>query len=163
MQERIDSILERMDFEDKEKALSFLLKCIHPSTDTPKSTYATEENILFKIDTFFIELKKLTNQIPKNNRFILEVDTLNIVLEELGIEIDKEEAFIFYHMKDLGKFRIKDSKLKEQLKQPWAQNKEYAIDDKDYPRALKNLMRANLIDFRRGNMTLKKGIVLSYR
>lgn len=163
MQDVLEAILNKFDIDHHEKLSTVLTKSISVSNDTAKSTYATSDNLLFQIDTFFEQLKRMTNQMPKKTRFPLELNILQATLEELGIEIEKEETFIFYHMKDLGKFRIKDTKLKEQLKSPWSENKEYSLDDNEYPRALKNLMRLDLIEFRRGNMTIKKSIVLRYR
>lgn len=164
MNETIESILKRADFANKEDKLRALLNsCLSVSKDSEKSTYAIHDNVLFKINDFFIGLKKILNSEKKDKAFLLGVDILGIVLDELGYEMDKEDVFIFYHLRDLGKFRLKESKLKDELKVLWRQHKEYQLEDQDFSRSLKYLMRNNLIDYRRGNLWLKLSTVISYK
>jgi len=163
MQEIIKEILERVNFEDKIKVQTFLLRCIQVSSDTFKSTYAIHDNILFKLDTFFKDVHNLVNHVPKNKKLPLGIDTLKIVLEELSLDVDKEEVFILYHLRDLGNFKIRDSKLQTELKSLWGEYKEYAIEDKYFQRSLKHLMRIGLIEYRKGSLRLKKSLVIRYK
>lgn len=163
MQETIQKIVDRAPFENKEKVLSFLNKCIKVSKDSNISTYAIHDNVHFKTYDFFKGLAKLTNDVPKEKRLAIIIDTLNIALSELGIDLDDGEIFIVYHLRDKGKFRMKESKLKDELKGEWGQNKEYALCDLDFSYALKSLMRTGIIEYRKGNLSLKPGFVISYK
>jgi hypothetical protein len=163
MQEVIQAIVDRVQFENKEKVQSFLNTCIKVSKDSNISTYAVHDNVHFKTYDFFKGLNKLTNDITKDKRLAISVDTLSVALEELGIELDPGEVFIVYHLRDQGKFRMKESKLKEQLKGMWGQNKEYALDDGEFSYALKSLMRKGIIEYRKGNLSLKPGFIISYK
>lgn len=163
MQEVIEAILQRVSFEDKDKIKSFLYKCLKVSDDTYRSTYATHDNILFKLDAFFAGLPKIVNHVTKDKKFTLGIETLTIILEELAVEVEKEEVFILFHLKDLGKFSIRDSKLQTELKNVWAQHKEYAVEDQDFMRSIKTLMRLGLIDYRKGNLKNKKSLLVRYK
>jgi hypothetical protein len=163
MQETIENIVEKVSFDKKEKFATFLNRCIMASTDTAKSTYAIHENVLFKTDVFFEGLAKFLNEVTKDKKLPLGVETLAIVFDELGFDLDKEDAFLLYHLRDLGKFKIKDTKLKQELKGLWGQYKEYALDDQDFSHALKALMRIGIIEYRRGNLSLKQQIIISYK
>ncbi|MGK0367349.1 MAG: hypothetical protein ACI9QD_000483 [Thermoproteota archaeon] len=163
MQETIQVITEKVPLARKEKVSSLLKRCIRESKDTSKSTYAIHENILFKIDTFFIELSKVLNDIPKAQRIPLGVETLRIVLEELGVDIIKEEAFILYHLRDLGKFKIRDTKLKQELKIAYNQYKEFTVEESDMPHTIKDLMRMGVIEYRKGLLAISKNLVIRYK
>ena len=163
MQETIQNIIERVNFEKKDNFSRFLYACIKDSHDTAKSTYAIHNNILFKTAVFFEGLAKVSNEVPKEKKLLLGVETLVIVFDELGIEIEKEDAFILFHLRDLGKFKIKDKKLLAQLKGPWGQYKEFALEDADFSHSLKGLRKAGIINYRKGSVSLEQNIVISYK
>ena len=163
MLEVIQTIVDRVPFENKDKVKSFLNSCIKVSKDTNISTYAIHENVHFKTYDFFKGLNKLTNDITKTKRLSMVIDTLSIALEELGIDLDPGELFIVYHLRDQGKFRMKETKLKEQLLGAWGENKEYALCDLDFSYALKALMRIGILEYRKGNLSLKPGFIISYK
>lgn len=163
MQETFDKIIERVNFVNKDKLPRFLDQCIRESTDTSKSTYAIHENVLFMLDAFYIGLQKVMNDVPKSDRLRLGVETLMIIFEELGHEIEKEDAFILYHLRDQGKFRLKESKLRDQLKNAWGEHKEYRLEDQDLSKALKEMMRMGIIDYRKGSLTVKPNVIIRYK
>lgn len=163
MQETIQLIAEKIDLDKKENLVKFLVKSIKVSEDSGKRTTATYDNVLFKLGVFLEGLGKCLNNIPAAKRLTIGVDALVITLEELGFEIDKEDAFIIYHLRDLGKFKIRDAKLKEDLKGAWGEHKDYALTDQEFSRTLKVLMRMGLIDYRKGNLTLKKEMIIRYK
>ncbi len=163
MHETIKIITERVNFEKKDKVSPFLNRCISLSKDTTKRANAIHENVLFKADAFFEGVTRLTNELTKNQKIRKGVETLQIVLEELGFEIEKEDTFILFHLRDLGKFKITDVKLREQLKVHWCQFKEYAIDDHDFSYSIRKLMKMGLIDYRKGRLNLKQNIIITYK
>ncbi len=163
MEEMISAILERSNIENKEKLSLFLSRCIKASPNTARSTYSEHENVLFMTDVFFDELKKITNDVTNEKKFLLGVETLFITLEELGLPVEKQDAFIVYQLKDLGKFKIKDKKLLSDLKGLWGQYKEYTVEESDFMYTIKNLMRMGIVNYRKGNLNLKQSIVISYK
>ena len=154
MQEIIQEITEKSQFTQKDKFAKFLYKCIKISKDY------TGSSVLFKINIFFDSLAKMSNSLPKDQKLLAGVETLSIVFDALGFGIEPEEAFVLYHLRDLGKFKIKESKLKEQLAQPWKQHKEYALNDHDYTLTIKALTRMGLIEHKKGNLNLKLDIII---
>lgn len=164
MQETIDSIVEKTNFSKKQLYSEFLRKCIHESNDSTRSTYAVHENVAFKLDAFFKGFSSFINEFGKDKKYEAGVEALSKICEELGIDMDKEECFILFHLRDLGKFRMKESKLLEELQTLWkSQYKEYAMIDQDFSHALKSLMRKKFIDYRRGNLHLNPTVIIRYR
>lgn len=163
MQDSIEQILERVSFEKKDKLQRILSRSMEISEDSTKRTTALYDNVLFKMEFFLSELEKLLNDVKKVNRFSIGMEILTVILEELGFEFEKEDAFIVYHLRGLGKFKIKDTKLRDQLKGQWGEHKEYILTDQEFSRTLKVLMRMGIIDYRKGNLTLKKEIIVRYK
>ncbi|WP_127716827.1 hypothetical protein [Halobacteriovorax sp. HLS] len=163
MQEIIEEIVEKIDIARKDKLTRLLNDCIKVSKDTQTSTYADHDNVLFKLDLFFPGFEKISNDITKDKRLPIGVQALYTIFWALGLEIDQEEAFILYHLRNQGKFRLKEEKLKKDLKGMWGQHKEFALEDQDFSHALKSMMRMGIIDYRKGNLSLKKGVLITYR
>jgi hypothetical protein len=166
MNEIIQNIMGKVSFETNEYFSSFLTDCIKVSDDSSKSTYAIYENILFKMDAFQEGMSKYTNKvggISKEKKFFLTIECLDVTLNELGLEIEKEDAFIIHHLRNLGKFKIREAKLRDQLNGLWGQYKEYALNDQDFSHTIKSLMRMGIIDYRKGNLSLKKNFIIRYR
>lgn len=163
MQESIKRIVEKVNFEQKPRFSSFLNKCMKISWDSATNVYSSHENVLFITDVFFEGLSKFSNSLPKDVKISRGVETLLIIFEELGFDIEPEEAFIFFHLRDLGKFKIKEDKLKNELKSLWGIHKDHFLDDSDYKGALKNLIRANLIEYRKGTIGMSKEIIIIYK
>lgn len=162
-QETIDNIYNSVGFDKKESFRVFLQKCINVSLDPHKSTYAVHDNMTFRIDEFFKGFTTFINAYGKDKKYKAGVDALSNICKELGIELEDSELFIFFHLRNLGKFRMKESTLKDELKPLWKQYPEYQMDDSDFSYALKNLMRNKFINYRRGNMYLNSSLIIRYR
>ena len=78
-------------------------------------------------------------------------------------DVEKEDSFIIYHLRNLGKFKIREAKLKEELKGLWGEHKDYVLTDQEFARTLKVLMRMGIIEYRKGNLTLKKEMIIRYK
>ena len=157
MREIIQGILEKVELENKETFSKFLYKCIKQSKEHTSVTQ------IFRINLFFAGLEKFANTLPKDKRFLFGVTTLEAILAELGFAIEPEEAFVLYQLRDLGKFKIKDSKLYEQLKAPWGLYKDYALTPQDFTLTIKALRRMALIEYRKGSLNLKENITITYK
>jgi len=164
MQETIDRIVEKLNFKNSDKFGILLSKCIKVSDDSTKSTYAVHDNVIFKMDVLFKGFSPWNNEFGKENKYESGVAALSTIFEELGVEIEKSECFILFHIRDLGKFRMREDKLKAELIPLWKSTyKHYALEGNDFSYAIKNLMRLKLIDYRRGNLHLKPFVLLRYK
>jgi hypothetical protein len=163
MEETIENIVEKVNFSKKQLFGEFLAKCIHVSNDSTKSTYAIHDNMAFLISEFFKGFSSFQNEYGKDKKYLAGVEALMAICEELGVDIDKEECFIMYHLRDLGKFRMKESKLFDELKIEWQRHKEFTLEKVDFSYALKSLMKKKFIDYRRGNLYLNPSVIIRYR
>ncbi len=165
MEEIFENILDKIEFKKQQKFAELLPKCIHISSDSSKSTYAIYENLIFKLDTFFKGFENFQNEFGRDKKYIAACHALGAIFEELGFDIEKEELFILYHIRDLGKFRKREKDLHDELKKLWSNYpyKEFAMDDQDFSHSLKNLMRMKLIDYRRGNLHSKQSVIIRFR
>jgi len=163
MEETIENIVEKVEFSKKELFGEFLAKCIHVSNDSTKSTYAIHDNMAFKVNEFFKGFNSFQNEYGRDKKYLAGVEALMAICEELGVDIDKEECFILYHLRDLGKFRMKETKLYDELQKEWQRHKDFALEKQDFSYALKSLMKKDFITYRRGNLYLNPTIIIRYR
>lgn len=164
MEETLNNIVEKAKFQKKDLFHDLMRKCIHVSNDSTKSTYAIHDNIVFKVETLFKGLTPFINEYGKDKKYEAGVEALSTICEELGLDIDKEECFILFHIRDLGKFRKKESELLDELKPLWkGQYQDFALSDQDFSYALRGLMQKKFIDYRRGNLHLKPSVIIRYR
>lgn len=163
MQETIQDIVEKVSFENKDKFSKFLYTCLKISKDNANTSSTIFYHVQLKVNLFFEGLAKLTNSLPKEKKLLLGVETLKIVFETLGFEMDKEEAFIMFHLRDLGKFKVKDTKLREQLEPLWKQYQDYKLNDQDFSHSIKALRRMGLIEYRKGSLNLRQSIEISHK
>lgn len=163
MEETIENIVEKVNFSKKQLFGEFLARCIHISNDSTKSTYAIHDNMGFRISEFFKGFSSFQNEYGKDKKYLAGVEALMAICEELGVDIDKEECFIMYHLRDLGKFRMKETKLYDELKLVWQKHKEFELDKQDFSYALKSLMKKKFIEYRRGNLYLNPSVIIRYR
>ena len=163
MDEVFENILLKIQFSKKELFLDLLKKCLHISNETTKSTYATHDNVAFKVDTFFAGFPTFINEFGKDKQYESAVEALSVICEEIGLEVEKSECFILYHIRDLGKFKLKEAKLLQELKVLWQQYKHYTIEDGSFTRSLYNLEKFRFIEYRRGCITLNRTVIIRYK
>lgn len=163
MHELLQRIVDRSSIEKKEKFAEYLTKCLKITTDNGNSSHGVHHMVEFKTNLFFESLAKVSNAIPNDKKLLLGVETLKIVLEELGFAVEPEDAFILFHLRALGKFKIKDVKLREQLQGIWPQYKEFTLDEQSFAHAIKTIRRMGLIEYRKGSLTLNQNIVVSFK
>lgn len=165
LSEAFENILEKIEFKKHQQFAEFLPKLIHVSNDSSKSTYAMYNNMVFKLDEFFKGMPNFQNEFGKDKKYLAGVHVLRAITDELGFELDDEELFMIYHLRDLGKFRKREKDLHDELKKLWdqPQYKEFALGDQDFSHALKNLMRAKFIDYRRGNLHIKPSLIVRFK
>jgi len=163
MPEDIENILSHIEFEKKDDFKLLLEKSIHVSTDSSNDELLKNPNIVFKMDAFFKGFPLFINEFGKDKKYEAGVHALMVILDQLGVEIEPQDCFILFHVRDLGKFRIREEKLLKELEELWSRHKDFKLEKNDFSYALKDLMRKKLIGYRRGNITMNPSVLIRYR
>lgn len=164
MPEDIDNIIANIKFEKKEEFKLLLEKSIHVSTDSSNDEILKNPNIIFKMDTFFKGFPLFINEMGKDKKYVAGVHALMTIFEQLGVEIEEQDCFILFHVRNLGKYRIREEKLYQELLDLWASPyKKFKLESLDFSYALKDLMRKKLIGYRRCNITMLPNVLIRYR
>ncbi len=158
-----DDIIEKIEFRKKQNFETLIKKCIHVSNDSSTSTYAVHPNIVFKLDSFFKGFPSFVNEFGKDKKYLAGVHAIGVICEALGLEIEPEESFVLFHLRDLGKFRKSEKELAKELKNIYSNYKEFTLEGVELTYALKSLMKKKFIDYRRGNLHLKPSLIIRYR
>jgi len=167
MQEVINKITEQINFTKKDSFAEFLEECIHfyvpKEADMEREQLREYRSVVFKLNTFFKNFSPFIYELGKDKKYESGVEALYVICNELGIEIDKSECFILFHLRDQGKFKIKESKLLNQLKNLWPQYKHYALKDQDFSRALRNLRDERVIEYRKHALVPVPTLLIRYK
>jgi hypothetical protein len=163
MEDTIQNILEKIEFSKKESFGKLLEKTLGIAHKDTKSTYAIHENVVFRVNELFKGFSSYINEFGKDKKYEAGVHALKTICDEIAVEIEKEECFILFHLRDLGKFRKKESDLFKELSDLWHNYPDYRMEKTDLTYALKNLMRMKFITYRRGNLYLNQNIIVRYR
>ncbi len=115
----------------------------------------------FKIPKFLLGIKAVLNEVPKAQIMDKTIDLILLVLDQLDYEISREEAFVLYSLKDLGRFRMKDSKLFSDLESLYSTHPSYRLDKSDFKDVLKELKNVGLIELRRGAIMLSERLMIN--
>lgn len=117
----------------------------------------------FKVLAFTKDLPACFNGIKRSELYLKAAEILYFMFNELSIEVEKEECFIFFHFRELGKFRMKEDKVFEELKSEWGIHRDYAMTRADFDYALRQLKNHGLIGLRRGAITLNETTVFRFK
>lgn len=163
MKETIANIVEKINFKKKVPFGILLGKCVHISNDQSKSTYAIHDNVVLKLDVLYEGLNSFVHEFGKDRKYEMGVEALSVICEEIGVEIDKDECFLLYHIRNLGKFRMKEAVLHSELKNLWKTYPEYEMTDQNFSYALKDLMRKKFIEYRKGSIYINNSVLIRYK
>lgn len=157
-----NEIIESVDFTamDKFETLikSTVTRAVIVGEDNPNLT-----SISFKFGQLLEGLGTFANSKGKEHALRIGPETLLAITNALQFELDESEAFLLYHLRTLGKFRKKESELLAELKKLWVQYPDVAMEDREFSRSLKGLMRDKFIQYRKGNIHLTPSFVIRYR
>ncbi len=162
LEEVYSNILEKFKLDKIEKFEKLLKSCIREVWDQEKEPDPRFQSITFKISTFFEGFTAFQNFYGKDKKYVAGAEVLYLIFEELQVDIDESECFILYHIRDLGKFRKREAELLKELTNLWQQFPDYRLGDRDFSKALKNMMRNKLIQYRKGNLHLNPSVLLRY-
>jgi hypothetical protein len=160
MQEIVENILDKLDYENKDKLSGLLYKTIEEVRVDEEDPYPKVKELIIRLDLFFAGFSPWINTYGKDKKYESGIEVLCLICEELGIEIEKTEAFILFHLRDKGKFKMKETKLLDELRPIWGQYKHYKLEGPDFSYALKCLMRNKLIYYRKGNLQLNPTVLV---
>ena len=164
--EEIENIVEKISFTKKSSFSDFLAKCIKPYVNPDESdreSQRTFRSIIFNLDFFLKNFAPFINEHGKDKKYEAGVEALYLISEEIKLDLDESDCFILFHLRDLGKFRIKQSKLYEELQKAWSQYKHYRLDEQDFSKALRAMRKSKVIEYRKGNLQLASTIIIRYK
>lgn len=164
MEEIVERISDNLTFKHQDKFKDLLFKNLKVADDAEKSTYAIHDNLKFNFHDFFIGFKHFENELGKDKKYTCAIDVLKEITDELGFEFEDSHLFVLYHLKDLGKFKIRESKLYSDLETVWSKGyHSYKLEVNDLTYVLKDLMRAKFIEYRKANISMNKTILVRFR
>ena len=163
MQEVISNIVSKSKFSKKQAFETYMNKCLHYFEPMEDQTPRKNKSVIFRMDVFFKDIGTFINELGKDKKYETGATILFIIFEELGLNLDECECFILYHLRDLGKFRKKESTLLSELSSMWGQHKEYKLEGDDFSRAIRSLRDEKVINYRKGNLHLNPNVVIHYR
>ena len=109
---------------------------------------------------FLRGLRQLVSEYKIKEGMDVMITIIETTFDAWGYEISRQECFLLYHLKDLGKFRIKDDKYFSQMEEQWATFKDYKMEKDEFKQSLKDLKNIKFIDLRRGAITFNPVVVL---
>lgn len=163
MLEIVENIREKISFEKKEAFSKHLNRCIEYVKGTEEGHASNFTSVIFKMDQFFKGFSPFISECGKDKKYEAGVEALSLIFEELGVEMEKSECFILFHLRGLGKFKIKESKLYEELRSLYGEYKSYALEQKELSYALRGLMKGKFINYRKGNIQINPQALIRYR
>lgn len=155
-------IFEKTDFSASDKFETLIKKSISQAI-IENDRRPDLLSISFKFGTLLPELNNFAASKGKDKTLKLGTETLMIITNALQFDLEESEAFLLFQLRQLGKFRKKESDLHNELKKLWKQYPEYEMEDRDFSRSLKNLMREKFIEYRRGNIKLTPAFIIRYK
>lgn len=161
MQERIQNIMEKISFSKKQLFQEHITSCIYILKEPDANP--RYEIVMFQLEQFFKGFPTFINERGKDKKYEAGVEALSVICNELDINIDESECFVLFHIRNLGKFKIRESKLYEDLLREWPNYKHYKIEEEQFVYSLKNLMKNKLINYRKRNLQLCPNVRISYR
>jgi hypothetical protein len=167
MNESIIEIIE-IAMENKlclnEKKLTRLLnKNFTVVKDTIEDKGEDLADILFTIGPFCKEIDAVMHGVKHSLIYKNAAELLHLLFTKLSVDISKEECFIWFHFRGLGKFRTKEEKAFKELKSEWGMHKDYAMDMSDFEVALRELKNHGILNLRRGAITLPESCVFRFK
>ncbi len=152
-------ILEKLDIKNK-AGLSQLLDNSTTIVRSLNQMTLPTPVMEFKISRFLKGLKPILNEVGHKEVGSVATQILKTTFAEFGLELSEQECFVLFQLRDLGKFRIKDSKLFSDLEKEWNINPEFKVEKAEFKYVLYELKSVKLIDIRRGSITLTEQIIV---
>ena len=161
--EIIEIAMERKLCLNEKKLTRLLNKNFTVVKDSIEDKGEDFADILFNVGPFCKEIDAVMHGVKHSVLFANAAELLHLMFTKLSIEISKEECFVWFFLRDLGKFRTKEDKAFNGLKSEWGMHKEYAMDKADFEVALRELKNHGVLNLRRGAITLPDSCVFRFK
>lgn len=154
-----EQIIERLEIKNEVGLSHLLTNCmvVHKMLNNMVLDNPVTE---FKIPKFLQGIKPILNEVSKKEFMLNVVEIIKIVFDSFDYELSDEEIFILYSLRDLGRFKIKDSKLLSDLEKEYSQYPAYKVEKAEFKQILRELKNVGLIDLRRGAIMLSERVML---
>lgn len=162
LEELYAKILEKVDFTAMDKFEALLRKTITRAVINEHDPKPHIVNVSFKLSQLLEGLPTFANSKGKEGALVLGTQTFLAITDVLQFELDESEAFLIFHLRKLGKFRKREADLLQELSALWKEYPDYEMSKIEFSRSLKELMRAKLIQYRRGNIMLNPSFIIRY-
>lgn len=163
MLEVVAEIKEKITFTKKDAFAKHLNRCIEFINESEHGTAGNFSSVVFKMEDFFKGFSPFISEHGKNRKYESGVEALSLIFDELGVDVDKKECFVLFHIRSLGKFKIKETKLYDELKGLYGEYKEYKLEEKELSYALRSLMKKKFINYRKGNIQVNPNALFRYK
>jgi hypothetical protein len=163
LQEAIEFALENK-YSVQEKHLRQLINnCFTIVKDSADEKGTEMADVQFFVMKFFKELPRTMNGIKRSELYAKGAKLMCLLFNKLDVDVTEKECFVFFHFRELGKFRTKEPKAFNELKSEWGQHKEFSLDEPDFLEAVRELKNHGFIGHRRGAITLNDACVFRYK
>lgn len=161
--EIVETAMERKLVHNEQKLSRLLTKSFSVVKESIEEKGEDMADVHFKIAPFFKEIDGVMHGVKHSKLYGNAAELLYLLFTKLSVEVEKEELFIWFHFRDLGKFRKKDDKAFEELKGEWGVHKDYKMDRSDFDYALIQLKNHGILNIRRGSITIPETTVFRYK
>lgn len=161
--EIIETAMERKLVHNEKKLTRLLNKNFTVVKDSIEEKGEDLADILFNVGPFFKEIDAVMHGVKHSLLYANAAELFFLIFSKLSIEIEKEELFVWFHFRDLGKFRKKDDKAFEELKSEWGMHKDFKMDRDEYDYALRQLKNHGILNLRRGAVTVPDSCVFRFK
>ena len=149
----IEQVLNGIVLKNEQKFMSHLNQCL-TSIKRLNSMEVDHAVYELQIQKFLRGLGPLLSEFKNKDRMSIIINLIKNLFAFYEYELEPEECYILYHLKDLGKFRIKDDTLFNDLQKSWKEFPDYELEKSDFKDAVKGLKNVKLIDSRKGSITM---------
>lgn len=153
------AILEKVEIKNT-TGLSSLISQNLSSQKRLNSMDLDQAVVELKIQHFLRGLRPLVSEYKAKEGMDAIVTIIRTLFEQWGYEFGPEECFVLYHMKDFGKFRIKDDKFYNDLQTEWSKFNEYRIEKNELKQILTDFKNLKFLEYRRGTIIFGLMVVL---
>lgn len=113
-----------------------------------------------RIQHFLRGLRPLVSEYKKKEAMEAITKIISTLFGIWDYDFTESESFVLHHLRDMGKFRIKDDKLYAQLQSEWGEYKEYFLEKNEFKQVLKDFKNLKLLEYRKGTVIFNTSVVL---
>lgn len=113
-----------------------------------------------RIQHFLRGLAPLVSELNQKRAMEVKLLMIQTLFDHWDYSLSLVECFVIYNLKDLGRFRLKEDKLFNQLMEQWSSYPDYKVERSDLKQILKDLKNLKVIELRRGTVLFASSMIL---